>query len=564
MASSSPAYVYTPLPTLNHTRIVELLPNAHQAAPLVCRLVTLDLEADDILLRYEALSYTSGQPVFSERLFIQGPDDESNIQALHITPSLASALHRLRLRNSTVRRIWADAVCINQADTAEKGKQIPLMSIIYRGASRVVVWLDPSGTTHGDSEARTRRLNALIRQRSVRRGGLEYKSLVEAAGLLERHLSMPWFSRRWIFQKVVGHPDVKLLCGVEETGWLPLMALATNVFRHAKAAPAVVTSALMMYDLWRMGVLGEPRSGKCRRMTLLERFEHFGCADDRDRIYALAGLAEDGHGDDPLVPIPMDYSMSAEQLYIKLTETLVEAGHLSWVLQQACARRCTNKGLPSWVPDWRIPPTTKTFWGANLWGDPAEISEWETSVEQAGISAHVLTAELHCLFSRKKETGENGCHGDGTRTGVQNTGTDQRIFELSAGDYRGIHVDVFPLGVEWKNCEEYPHDGGAPALRAWVLDTASKIRERDLESEAERGLPPSVVPDLWATRAHLEKLLVKACHRYRGRLELALPDFGEEVDECISDGDPTADMEMIAEDVDALMSGRCLFSCRLW
>lgn len=141
--------MYTPLPTLNHTRIVELLPNAHQAATLVCRLVTLDLEADDILLRYEALSYTWGQPVFSERPFIQGPDDESNIQALHITPSLASALHRLRLRNSTVRRIWADAVCINQADTAEKGKQIPPPHVNHlpRRVSRCRVvgsqWNDP-------------------------------------------------------------------------------------------------------------------------------------------------------------------------------------------------------------------------------------------------------------------------------------------------------------------------------------------------------------------------------------------------------------------------------------
>lgn len=52
MASSIP-YVYTPLPTLNHTRIVELLPAAQQAAPLICRLVPLDLDSVDSPRGYE-------------------------------------------------------------------------------------------------------------------------------------------------------------------------------------------------------------------------------------------------------------------------------------------------------------------------------------------------------------------------------------------------------------------------------------------------------------------------------------------------------------------------------
>lgn len=67
MAASIP-YVYTPLPTLNHTRIVELLPAAQQAAPLICRLVPLDLDSADSPRGYEALSYTWGEPVFSEQL----------------------------------------------------------------------------------------------------------------------------------------------------------------------------------------------------------------------------------------------------------------------------------------------------------------------------------------------------------------------------------------------------------------------------------------------------------------------------------------------------------------
>ncbi|KAI0134396.1 hypothetical protein BJ170DRAFT_609667 [Xylariales sp. AK1849] len=39
------------------------------------------------------------------------------------------------------RRIWADALCIDQEDSKEKGSQKSAMTRIYRGASLVLVWL---------------------------------------------------------------------------------------------------------------------------------------------------------------------------------------------------------------------------------------------------------------------------------------------------------------------------------------------------------------------------------------------------------------------------------------
>jgi hypothetical protein len=46
------------------------------------------------------------------------------------------------LRDERVpRALWVDFLCIDQDDTAEKNKQIPLMAFIYRRAREVIIWL---------------------------------------------------------------------------------------------------------------------------------------------------------------------------------------------------------------------------------------------------------------------------------------------------------------------------------------------------------------------------------------------------------------------------------------
>ena len=47
-------------------------------------------------------------------------------------------------REQLPRPLWIDAICINQADQAEKEKQIPLMRHIYPNAQLVRLWLDIS------------------------------------------------------------------------------------------------------------------------------------------------------------------------------------------------------------------------------------------------------------------------------------------------------------------------------------------------------------------------------------------------------------------------------------
>lgn len=80
---------------------------------------------------YTALSYTWGQNTESKVIWIDG-------RRITIRPNLWASLHILQ---RSWQYIWADAVCINQADLHERNQQVRIMEQIYQNAQVVSVWL---------------------------------------------------------------------------------------------------------------------------------------------------------------------------------------------------------------------------------------------------------------------------------------------------------------------------------------------------------------------------------------------------------------------------------------
>ncbi|KAH8598523.1 heterokaryon incompatibility protein-domain-containing protein, partial [Bisporella sp. PMI_857] len=147
MTESLPAkYRYKPLIARDAVRVVALEPSMDTAAPLCCSIIQYTRSAElaklDNARHYSAVSYSWGLPDFSRRLSC-----DFGSTFLHITPNVESLLRRLR-KPVKPHYLWLDAICLNQADEAEKDQQIPLMGEIYRQAKKVHIWL---GEDDGDA-----------------------------------------------------------------------------------------------------------------------------------------------------------------------------------------------------------------------------------------------------------------------------------------------------------------------------------------------------------------------------------------------------------------------------
>lgn len=95
-------------------RLLLLLPAPDRAAELRGSLLHTSLAvcSYDILSCYTALSYVWGDPAPTETIILDG-------KSVGITENLATALRDIR-DSSRTHRIWADALCIHQANISER------------------------------------------------------------------------------------------------------------------------------------------------------------------------------------------------------------------------------------------------------------------------------------------------------------------------------------------------------------------------------------------------------------------------------------------------------------
>ena len=125
-------FVYQNFSGPSQIRVVSILPGKPDAA-MNLELEHVDLDSES---KYECLSYAWGIDDHDQAIILNG-------SAFSVSSTLYTALEHLR-HGTHERRIWIDAISINQSNLTERSSQVALMRRIYQNAGRVNVWLGPA------------------------------------------------------------------------------------------------------------------------------------------------------------------------------------------------------------------------------------------------------------------------------------------------------------------------------------------------------------------------------------------------------------------------------------
>ena len=173
--------------------------------PIVCSLDNHKLGSSE----YEALSYCWGNEEDLEDITLQSVEWQ-------VTGNLHAALKALR-SESTPRKMWIDALCINQRDNHEKNQQVPIMAEIYASATQVIAWIGPAFRTTDFTFRFFEFVSSLSDQEDFT-GDFPnpFKRLWEYTELWEAILEIlrrPYWSRLWVVQEYSLSPRVLVQCG---------------------------------------------------------------------------------------------------------------------------------------------------------------------------------------------------------------------------------------------------------------------------------------------------------------------------------------------------------------
>ncbi|KAK1474537.1 hypothetical protein CABS01_15761 [Colletotrichum abscissum] len=327
-------------------------------------LVHLDLEvhAFDNCPEYEAVSYTWA-----------GEDDDgalkhpvyvgSHWDILWQTKNCWEMLRFVRPKRA-LRMLWVDAVCINQANVAERNGQVANMARIYSECVRCVVYLGPDIAIRPDEDyPRRRRLHELEMGLTVPKFPT-HSTVPQPMLRLKAILGRKYFSRVWVVQELLLSHNVVIRIG-DVDFWIDPIG-ASYFSMKASSWKWEKTHAPWAQHLTQ----GQPMSKDLTELLLLTPKSH--STDPRDRVFGVFGiLPKSGdhstrryYAGTPLLSengLKADYSLSANQVFIgTFAYSLLVLKKLE-VLYQACGLTGRARDYPSWAPDWRCKDWSAIF-----------------------------------------------------------------------------------------------------------------------------------------------------------------------------------------------------------
>lgn len=370
------------------TRLISLLPGRTDE-PLKINLCVVDLiHAEGVVVtgtscrvEYEALSYTWGDPKAVQPI-------ELNNRSFSVTENLYDAL--VTLRNDTEARwLWIDAICVNQTDLQEKSRHLSKIFLIFRKASRVLVFLGRSGPDTTYAIEHLRAIENIV--------SLQYDNneLIRVYNGLRDLWSRPWLWRIWVRQEVFAARKIHAFCDEHNIEWnnftdLPgrLNEVVAEMHRRGFSAETVDKRKFRTFEnLWYLDpdvlarILNEEypdarssvldRNSKeddCSTDIVQVLKNNVGCemTDPRDVIYGILGMTKTKLASErtlatnaEVIPghipeLTVDYSKDLSSVFEDVAKYVLYRDRSLHLLYLTGHCGVSNDlELPTWCPDWR-------------------------------------------------------------------------------------------------------------------------------------------------------------------------------------------------------------------
>ncbi|KAI0397903.1 hypothetical protein F5Y17DRAFT_254452 [Xylariaceae sp. FL0594] len=488
----SPQYEYSSLQSAARTfRVIRFLPSTRSFYPLLRETLNveiLELNVDDHVGTYDTLSYCWGPNIADRDVNIWLPPCSPNVNGsrdaapqcrrLRISASLEAALLSLARESEAgiSRPIFADQICINQADPDEKIQQVRLMGEIYSRSARAIVWLGPQTqetrryyefSTELSREAVLCRvmgphrshvvqvLDAVVDQSIPLETEVEIKDRDDLLDLVTRYgpriplrgmaevLRRAWMGRLWTVQEGCLPPELTFRCGELSLcfdcfrGILLFYAVCTRYwarYNTASVSRDEVRTREKMFDLTKPfhRILIERRAihndihskvptvrKRSPLYDLVLRYNvndvtpKLGATKAEDRIYSLLGLAA---ADDEVMRETVE-GMEVDNVagtYTKFAASVVKRNVDVLLFAQSRGKPTAGYRLPSWVPDWSVDPL-RTPHGYTNPTTPLFSAGGQQSSDDVDVDASTGTLQLKAIHvGRVTNVGTRGITSDPT------------------------------------------------------------------------------------------------------------------------------------------------------
>lgn len=353
--STTHRYVYKKITNFSSIRLLLLAPG-QKNEPICCQLSIVDL---DTRPDYEAISYCWG-----------GPPDERKVMCgqgtLPVTKNLYDALHHFR-NPEKFRTLWADAICINQEDLAERTQQVPLMKRIYEQCSQCIVWL---GIDEQDDYSASQLLNKISQLKSAQRSGSRGKPWSRLTttphqwASFRKLLDRSWFIRMWTLQEIILPQKAVILCGKYEWEVDDFFGLVKFV-HDSQGEDDLGGVSYGMQQCLKVSAGRELRhqsqaSGSgTGLLEILRDARERDAGDKRDKVFAVLGLCKE----EDAKAVRPNYEDTLAEVYTRVAKLLLECTEKPLRLLSAAGlgeRSNEELSLASWIPDWSCRTTLTT------------------------------------------------------------------------------------------------------------------------------------------------------------------------------------------------------------